>query len=214
MPHRKLDKFVASFPTKDFTAGEVILHQGDDVVNVYIIQTGIVKAYDINKEGEQKTVIYDTPGEAIPVSYIYTKADHALYYYEAYTDCKLALVPLVDFQKFMLSEPKVAFHFLTIMAERYLDFARRVNGLEQLKAEDKIIYSLDFLSRRFGDRRNPERVTVDIPLSQQEFADFVGLTRETVSGTMGKLRRKGVIQYGNGKGLMLNIKKISDLIEP
>jgi CRP/FNR family transcriptional regulator len=203
--------FFGSFPTKQYEPGEVIVHQGDKVAYVHIIQSGLIKVYDINKDGEEKLITYDGKNEIFPIAWAFSRATHSLYFYEAYSVCKISLISHEEYMAFLMSHPQAMFMTLQIMAERYVDFSRRVNSLTQLKAEDKILYSLDFLCRRFG-KGDLSKVQVQLPLSQQELANFVGLTRETVSTTMNKLRAQGVVSYKNNNGLEINTKKIEKLV--
>lgn len=209
---KKYEQFLDKYPSKQHQPGEVISHQGDKPPCAYIIRTGLVKVYDINKEGEIKIISFDGRYEAFSIAWIFSKSEHSLYYYEAFTKCRLSIVPREEYMAFLISQPEVSLKILSMYVDRYLDFSRRINGLTQLKAEDKILYSLDFLSRRFGgDHEDLSKVEIVIPLSQQELADFVGLTRETVSTVMNTLRRKKVVKYRGIEGLEVNIKKVEEL---
>jgi CRP/FNR family transcriptional regulator len=44
----------------------------------------------------------------------------------------------------------------------------------------------------------------DLPLARAEIADFLGLTVETVSRNMTKLRASGIIQLDNGRTVTVN----------
>lgn len=211
----KFDEFLKRYPTKEYDVGKYILEQGDNVSNTYVVLTGLVKVYDISTEGEIKIISFDGKYEAFPVAWTFSKARHVLYFYEGLVKTKVAIIPREDYINFLTSEPEVAFMILNMYVDRYIDFSRRINGLTQLKAEDKVLFALAFLSRRFGGpRTNTSLVRIVIPpLSQQDFADFVGLTRETVSTVLNSLRRKKVIKYRGIEGIEINIKKIEELTE-
>jgi CRP-like cAMP-binding protein len=72
----------------------------------------------------------------------------------------------------------------------------RINGLEQSKARNKLIYTLYFLCQRYGKSTEDSlRVEIPIELTHQNIASLVGLTRETTAMEMSKLKKEGVISY-------------------
>lgn len=208
----EFEKFLDQYPAKTYEPGGIIVHQGDTVHACYVIRSGLIKVYDIGKEGDQKLIVYDGKYEVFPIVSTYERGDHSWYYYEAFLKTKISIVPRQEYLDFVNGHPKTMAMMFQKMVDRYLDFSRRVNSLTQLKAEDKILYSLDFLCRRFGDRENLSRVKIRIPISQQELANFVGLTRETVSSTMAKLRKRGIVRYKGMSGIEVNVHKVEEAL--
>ena len=200
--------FLQAYPTKKYLAGEIILHQNDVVKSAYIIRSGLVKTYDINKDGETKPLSYDGKYEAFPLVCVFSRSEYSLYYFEAFLDTTVSVVPKEDYIHFLQTNPTALFAIHSLLVERYLDFLRRINSLSQIKAEEKILYGLDFLCRRFGKRTQPSKVKFVIPISQQELANFLGLTRETVSTNMNKIRKRGIVKYRGMYGIEVDIKKI------
>ncbi len=206
------DKFLENQPSKKLQKGEIILHQGDRPTVAYMVKSGIIKTYDINKEGEVKIISFESRYETFPIAWIFNKSISSFYYYEAFTDCELATCSKEEYKAFLFSSKDVTEVMFDMYVGRYLDFSRRINALTQLKAEDKVLYTLDFLCRRFkGNNQNLKKVRILLPISQQEFANIVGLTRETVSTVMNNLRRKRVVKYRGIEGLEVNIEKIEEL---
>jgi len=209
--------FLDKYPRKSYAAGEQILNQHDEVHNVHIIQDGFAKVYDINTQGEVKTLLFLSKHEIFPVDWIFFKSERSLYFYEALTECEITLVPKEDFVRHTTNNNAAAVTQLRSFASVYLDFLRRVDSLTQLKAELKVLYALDFLCRRFGGAAQTKRlddVKLILPISQSDIASFLGLTRETVSTIMHSLQEKDVLHYEGKKTIAVNDQKIRDLIDP
>lgn len=85
------------------------------------------------------------------------------------------------------------------MAGRFVNLQKRIKGLGQPKAPDKIIHTLAYLCERFGSREGDDTMIVELSLTQQELSDFIGLTRETISIELKKLEKDGLITYKNKK---------------
>jgi CRP-like cAMP-binding protein len=74
---------------------------------------------------------------------------------------------------------------------------QHIHSLEQAKASEKIIHAFNFLTRRFGKRITKSRTRMLLPLTQQDLANFLGLTRETTGTQLKKLQNDGIIHYEN-----------------
>lgn len=205
---KTLEEFVKKYPTKTYQAKEIILHQGAKVPCVYCIVSGTVKMYDISTAGEEKPLSYDTKGEAFPIAWMYGKAKTSLYFYEAYDTCTVALIPREELMDFIKSDPDVMFNTLNNIVERYMDFSSRINGLAEVRARDKVLHALTYFGRRYGHPSGKDQTTIPKPPAQHELANFVGLTRETVSTILSKLRKQKIISYGHKKPLKIDKKKI------
>ena len=90
----------------------------------------------------------------------------------------------------------------------------RIYALEQSKASEKIILTLLHLGERFAlPASNKSKLTIiHLPITQQELANYIGITRETTSTELKKLERMKVIKHKN-KQYEINIEKLRSLLE-
>jgi CRP/FNR family transcriptional regulator len=65
-----------------------------------------------------------------------------------------------------------------------------VFALGQKKAHERVCYLLDEIRNR---KVGPDDTTVELPMTRQDIADYLGLTMETVSRAMRKLKNDGII---------------------
>ena len=194
-----VQKFLTKYRTKNFAKGEVILNQDEVPTTAYVIKTGVVKTYNLTTDGEEKPISFDVKGEAFPLGWIFSKLDRTQYFYGAFTDCELYCVPLDEYLGFIKSNTDTLFAALDNLINRYLNYQMRVNALEQSKASSKVLYTVHFLSLRFGVDLKKDVVRIPLPLTQQDLANFMGLTRETTSMELKKLQKQRVISYRNQK---------------
>lgn len=191
----RLPNFLKSYPIKKYEKGAVILQQGIVPTSVYVVKSGFVKVYNITAQGEERPVLFDVTYEAFPIGWIFDKINQTYFYYEAFTDVELYLVPKEDYIGFLKSQPEQMWRALDYYVERHVNYQLRMHALEQSKAREKILYTLEFLARRFGIHTSEGRHKITLPLTQQDFANFIGLSRETTSIELSKLQRENVISY-------------------
>lgn len=194
-----LQTFIDQCRVQRFTKGEIILVQ-DEIPQIgYMVKKGVVKTYNLTSQGEEKPITFDTEGEIFPIAWIFSKIKAAQYFYEAFTDCELYCLPKEAYTDFLKQNPDLLFATFDMFVSHYLTYQMRVNALEQSKASAKVLHTLHFLALRFGEDIKTDLVCIPLPLTQQDLANFMGLTRETTSVELKKLQKEGVINYRNQK---------------
>lgn len=207
------EDFLKQFRTIHFDKGEIVLRQHEVPTAAYVIKEGVIKTYNITAEGDEKPLSFDIAGEIFPVSWLFSKADTTLHYYEAFTPCELHVVPKEAYQDFMNRNPDAVFKILGNFIGNHVGYMLQVHALEQSKASEKLLYTLHYLTVRFGNKTaNPSMIKIQLPLTQQELANFMGVTRETTAIELKKLEKQGVIVYQRAN-YSVNTQKLSELLD-
>lgn len=205
-------KYLKQFRVKKFAKGEIILCQGEMARSAYVIKSGVIKTYNITAQGDEKPLSFDIQMEVFPLAWAFGKAPRSMYYYEAFTDVELYCVPRDELTNYMYSSLPILTGVFDYFITRYLNFQMQINALEQSKASSKVINTIHFLCLRFGLDVKPDLVKIQLPLTQQDLANFMGLTRETTGIELKKLQRSGVLSYQR-QNYVVNTNKLSDLLD-
>lgn len=178
------------------------MYQGEVPRNAYILKQGMVKAYSITPQGDERIVTFHVDGELFPAPWLFGKASSSLYYYEALSDCEVYLVERAELLKAIDSQPAamrlVMDHFVT----GYSAALVRITALEQAKAREKILFTLYYLLQRHGKEILPGVYSIHLGLTHQMIADLVGLTRETTAGELSALKKEKLLSYRRQKYLI------------
>ncbi|GAC1391815.1 MAG: Crp/Fnr family transcriptional regulator [Candidatus Saccharimonadales bacterium] len=205
-------KFVSNYHIKRFAKGELILVQGEVPEVAYVVKSGVVKTYNITSQGEEKPLTFDIQNEMLPLAWIFSKAQYANYYYEAFTDCELYCIPRDDIPAFIKGTPTAFSESFDYFVDRYLNFQMQVNALEQSKAASKVLNTIHFLCLRFGKDIEKNVVLIQLPLTQQDLANFMGLTRETTGIELKKLQRLDILSYKR-QNYIVKTDKLDELLD-
>lgn len=189
--------FLKTYPTKIYQKGEIIVQQDETPVVAYIIKSGIVKTYDLTVLGEEKLIEFNLEGETLPMDWIFSRQESAQYFHEALTDCEVFVVSVDTYDKLLKSNIEFLYERFHEFIGRYRDHQMHIYALEQSKASEKVLYTMYYLSRRFGRNIDIDHVKIQLPLTQQDIANFMGLARETTVIELKKLERQGVISHQN-----------------
>ncbi len=204
--------FLETCRVRHFAKGEIILVQDEIPQTAYCIKKGVVKTYNLTKLGDEKPISFDIQNEIFPVAWVFSKLPYAQYFYEAFTDCDLYCVPKQMYVDYLRDNPDALFSVFDYFIGRYMNYQMRVNALEQSKASSKVLYTIHLLALRFGKEQKQNTVKIQLPLTQQDLANFMGLTRETTSMELKKLQEQGVISYRN-QNYSVRADKLNNLLD-
>ncbi len=166
--------------------------------SVYNLTSGSVRLYRLLPDGRRQVVGFAIPGDFLGLS----MSERTVYGAEALTAvtaCKFnreAFAALVDERPHLLRRLyDLASHELSLAQEQMVIIGRRT-------AEERVVCFLIGLRKRWA-QFNHNSVTVPLPMTRQDIADFLGLTIETVSRAVSKLaREKALLVVPDGVRLL------------
>jgi len=191
--------FTSLAAKRTFKKHSILLYQGEVPQMAYVVVSGVIKVYSINASGEEQIVTFETPGDLFPSPWIFGKASHTLYYCEALCDSEVLQMPRRELIAYIESHPKAQSSLLDYFAGRYTGLLMRITALEQSRAREKIMFTLYYLLFRYGKETRHGIFTVGIKLTHSVIAGLVGLTRETTTNELTKLKAEKVLRYTTHK---------------
>ncbi|TAV53943.1 Crp/Fnr family transcriptional regulator [Rhizobium leguminosarum] len=179
-------------------AGCEIIAQGSESSFYSNIMRGVVKLCKVMPDGRQQIVGLQFAPDFVGRPYVRESTLSA----EAATDAEICVFPrnLIDR---MISETPELQRSLHDQALKELDAAREwMLTLGRRTAEEKVA-SLLHLIATHAEPQTATSTAFDLPLSRAEIADFLGLTIETVSRQMTRLRKSGIIRIENFRHIVV-----------
>lgn len=204
-------RHLSSQSIRSFKQGEIILLSDIVPKHLYLIKTGYVRVYDITSDGDEKPVAFDAKGEIFPIAWVFGGIERTTYFYQALVDCELYEFTRKDFLEYLRLHPKVGTELYASMARRFASLQTRIYALGQSRATQKVLYTLLYLIDRFG-KTTGQTVRLEIPLTQQELANFMGLTRETTNAELIALEKQKVLKR-NGQFYTINRARFDKLLD-
>jgi CRP-like cAMP-binding protein len=202
-----VESFQKLFPdakVRKYAKNQIICYQGDKPHHVFFVLKGHIKYYDIDENGNEKILHIIGPQNVFPMLYAFGVSSEINGFYASIDPVEVIAIPLEKFHH--ATETNIQFcneltrWFLTEIEQLVF----RINSFEKTDSRLKILHALKYLAINYGESVEKwERL--NFAATQQFLADFTGLTRETVSGTMNELEREEVIR--SAKGRLIEIKK-------
>jgi CRP/FNR family transcriptional regulator, anaerobic regulatory protein len=183
-----------------------IFGRGEDADWVYVVTQGVARLYTLLPDGRRQIVGFALPGDFLGLA-MGERHPFSADAIEPVTACQFRRTDfsaLVDAKPHLLRRlHEFATHELTLAQDQMMQLGCRT-------AEEKLVTFLLATRDRWA-KLGPVSVTVRLPMSRQDIADFLGLTIETVSRTFTKLvKDKTILIVPDGVRLM-NLERMAAL---
>lgn len=194
-----------------FGKDEIILRPYEESGGVYMLLSGFVSAYTITNYGETNLLVINKPGELFPLASTLRGLQSSLYR-QAKTDVVLRRVSRAAFLSSMSANNIIA----NAVNRQLLDLAAiyedRVKQLEFRTARERVMASFYIMSTRYG-QPHADGILLAVPITHQDIADMLNMTRETASREIERLVRQGVIQQVNRQIIIRNLTPLKALFD-
>lgn len=174
--------------TRHFTPKTMLFDQGALAGSVFNVTEGVVRLYKSLPDGRRQIVGFALAGDFLGLALMdrYGVAAEAVTPVTVCRFARAAFLSYVDGKPHLLRRlHEFAGHELSLAQDQMLLLGRRT-------AEEKIAAFLLNLQTRYS-RIGATSVTVPLPMSRQDIADYLGLTIETVSRTLTRFAREKVV---------------------
>jgi CRP/FNR family cyclic AMP-dependent transcriptional regulator len=190
----------ASMTRIEMGRGEVLFHEGEPGDRLYVIAAGKIKLGRRSSDGRENLLAVLGPGEMFGELSLFDPGPRTATA-SVVADARLLELGHQDLIDWLQSSPTVAKHLLEALARRL----RRTNeALADLVFSDvpgRVAKALLQLARQFGQQEGGHlRVTHD--LTQEELAQLVGASRETVNKALADFGHRGWLRL-EGKSVVL-----------
>ncbi|MFI6517230.1 Crp/Fnr family transcriptional regulator [Spirillospora sp. NPDC050679] len=201
---------------REFERGETMFHEGEESTWVAVLLTGRVKAFSHREQGGETLLAVRGPGallgEVAAIDELPRSASVAT------LEAASALaVTAEEFMAFLQRHGRVSILIMRMLCQRWRDADRKRIEFGTFDATGRVAQRLVELAERFGVPYEPDAdpdapprangpagrdpggghsVLINLNLSQEELAGWVGASREAVSKALRTLRRHGWIETG------------------
>jgi len=177
-----------------------VIQSSDDRQVLNLVKHGFIKRYMILNDGSIGVQITYGPGDVFPLTVVFkTLFNQPMYtgpetfYYDTMTEAEICSIDATTLVEEVKKNPKL---YADLLQEAGLHLESCVHSLENqaLKTSNKrVAHQLLYFAKHFG-KNNSKGLEIEAPLTHQDLADILSLTRETVSTAMVQLRKKNLIR--------------------
>jgi CRP-like cAMP-binding protein len=187
--------------------GEVLVQGDEEPTGVHLIQSGYVKVYTISRTGQQNLLLIHGSHELIPLPWALDGTQKLGVFYEAMNDVTIINSSKDNLRKAMGSNSWLTEQILRQLVSTFTVYAQRIRCLEYRLPRERVIARLLDLADRFGIMTR-EGVIIQAPITHQDIADSINMTRETASRALELLFYDELVAQNHHLFIVLNSKKM------
>lgn len=192
---------------KHFQKNEIIIQGNEEPGGVYLIQSGYVKAYSISQLGQENLLLIHGANEIMPLPWALDGPQKVGIFYEAMSKVTVLRTSKADLRTVMGGNPWLTEQILRQLVNAFTVYAQRIQNLGYRLPRERVIACLLDLAFRFGKKMGRATV-IQAPITHQDIADSVNLTRETASRALEALSNEGLISQEDRLFFIKNEEKL------
>lgn len=181
----------SAFPKREYPKGQILVFADESPENIFYIVEGQVRKYDVSYRGDEVVINIFKPPAYFPMSWAINRTPNK-YFYKAETPVVLYVVPAEKALAFLHDNPDVTLDLLSRLYRGLEGMYGRLVHLMSGTAKSRLLYELIIDCRRFGVQQ--ANGSYLLTSSELDFAARSGLSRETISREMKKLKDSGWVK--------------------
>ncbi len=188
---------------RHLAAHEHAFFEGDKESHIYRIEAGLMRLYRLLADGRRQIVAFRCAGDVIGIGSHGKQFGSA----EAVTRVTLRSLPLSVVHRRVREEPLYQSEYLNLLTNELAEVRQQLAMLNKRSASEKVAaFIVDY------SRRSRHAGRVELQVSRNDIADFLGLTIETVSRTFTRLRNQHVIDTSHAQAIVIiDFDRLEDL---
>jgi CRP-like cAMP-binding protein len=187
--------------------GEVVFAEGDQGDRLYVILEGKVKLGHASSDGRENLLGVLGPGEMFGELSLFDPVPRTATA-TALTECILMGLGNADLDAWLEGRPALAKELLKALAQRLRRTNDALGDLVFADVPGRVAKALMDLSDKFGDPTD-EGIHVTHDLTQEELAQLVGASRETVNKALADFAARGWLRLEQRGVFILDADRLS-----
>ena len=186
--------------------GQSLFKEGDDGDHLYVVSSGKVKLGTKSVDGRENLLMILGPGDMFGELSLFDSGPRTATAI-AVTDAKLLALGQDKVIPWVREHPEVSLQLLARLASRLRRTNEVVGDLVFSDVPGRVAKALIDLGVKFGDKRT-EGLFVNHDLTQEELAQLVGASRETVNKALADFAQRGWIRLEARSVMILDYERL------
>ncbi len=185
--------------------------EGDRATNSSLMLSGLSARYNVIGDGKRQISAIHIPGDFVDLhSLLIEPMDHSV---TALTDCNIALVPHNLLRELTRSEPHLMRMFWLLTVIDSAIFRQWLVAAARLPAEAQLGRFFCEIHTRMNAVGLADGFSFDLPITQTDLGDAMGLSLVHVNKSLQKMRREGLLLWQGSRVDLLDWERLTAMAE-
>jgi CRP-like cAMP-binding protein len=192
--------------------GQVILSPDDPPDRIHILKRGQVRVYRVTPDGKQLTLDIYEKGTILGDMRLIGQDRMPEAFAETIDAAVICTITPNELRRLVERYPIIGVNIITFLSARLQEAERELEAMAYQRVGQRLARKLIDLAQRFGVE-TVRGTLIQARLTQQELAEMIGTTRETLAHTLSDFRRRGLLDTAHHRVLIRDAERLAELAE-
>jgi len=192
--------------------GQVILSPDDPPDRIHILKKGKVRVFRVTPDGKQLTLdIYDK-GTILGDMRLLGQDRSPDAYAETIDAAVICTITPDELRRLVERHPIIGVNIITFLSRRLQEAERELEAMAYQRVGQRLAKKLINLGQRFGVE-TVRGTLIQARLTQQELAEMIGTTRETLAHTLADFRRRDLLDTEHHQVVIRDAERLAEVAQ-
>lgn len=207
----RLEEMDKNKTTNDYKPHQIIFYEGNQPYGVYCVSKGKIKIYKTDAEGHQQIVRLAGTGDILGYRALLA-GDTYEATAETLEDSTICFFEKGTFFHILETHPPTAFQVMALLAKDLGASEKQTLSVTHKNIRERLAELLLIFKNRYG-KKSKNGILLDISLSREEMAEFIGTTQESLIRTLSDFKEEALISV-DGRSICINdISKLTRIAQ-
>jgi CRP/FNR family transcriptional regulator, cyclic AMP receptor protein len=192
--------------------GQQILSPDDPPDRIHIVKKGRVRVYRVTPDGKQLTLDIHEKGTILGDMTLIGQDRVPDAYAEAIDEGVICTITPDELRRLIERYPVIGVNIIRHLSRRLQAAEQELEAMAYQRVDQRLARKLLDLGRRFGVRTE-RGMLIGARLTQQELAEMIGTTRETLAHTPADFRRRGLLDTHRHQVTIRDAERLADIAD-
>ena len=217
----ELEVIQADLRPKEYGRDETVFSQGDESHTLYLIFKGKIRIFRVSPSGNETSIAifaeHDVFGEQGTLNDVPRNSTA-----KSIGASTLLVMSQDRFQYHLENSPRLALRLAKLLSQKLSWTAAFAESVAQFDAAGRLLHMFLIYVEQYGARvdepktkdgdgekvSDKEVYELELSLNQTDLASMVGARREWINRILGDWRKRGLLEYANGKLTILDMERV------
>lgn len=186
-----------------------IFLQDEPLENVYFMKIGKVKIYKTDANGKEQIVAIMKSGDMFPHIGFFRSGGYPANS-EVIETATLIVIPIRAFEKVLIENPELSIKVFKVLGEKIVDLQERLADQILNNTYEQILKLFVRIGKIHGEKYKEDLILLKAEFTNRDLANMIGTTRETVSRTLSKMKKEGLLKVDSNGNMIYNPERLLD----
>lgn len=207
----QVERIVSNANVRQLPAKTQIQIPSSQTTHVHLLVSGLAKVSYLTRDGKQPILYFVNPDELIgeqAIFHTHSPDD----YVTTIEKSRVATMPASILRDLVLSDPVFSTSIAELISRRRMRSENRTRQLLFLSNRERLTHLLLDLADQYGSG-TVDNLELNVRLSHQDLANYIGSTRETVTVVLGKMQLEGLLSVKRRQITLLDVRELAKSVE-